>query len=140
MNSVILQIASRVVRALLILFALIALFRGHNHPGGGFIGGMLAGLSIAFRGFAYNIKAADEMTTFKPQNYLALGLILVILSVVPSLYLDDFFMQGEWWKLSVGSWQLKLGTPLVFDTGVFFVVIGVSVLFLFSLKRQNLWK
>jgi len=140
MNSIILQIASRIVRVLLILFALIALFRGHNHPGGGFIGGMLAGLSIAFRGFAYNIKAADEMTKFKPQNYVALGLVLVILSVVPSIYLNDFFMQGEWWKLAIGSWQLKLGTPLIFDTGVFFVVIGVSVLFLFSLKRQNLWK
>jgi len=140
MNSVILQIASRIVRTLLIFFALIALLRGHNHPGGGFIGGMLAGLSIAFRGFAYNITAADEMTKFKPHYYVALGLIIVLISVIPSLYLHDYFMQGEWFKISIGEWQLKIGTPLVFDIGVFFVVIGVSVLFLFSLKRQNLWK
>ncbi|MFO7939049.1 MAG: MnhB domain-containing protein [Bacteroidales bacterium] len=140
MNSVILQIASRIVRTLLILFALIALLRGHNHPGGGFIGGMLAGLSIAYRGFAYNITAANEMIKFKPHNYLALGLIIVLVSVIPSLYLDDFFMQGEWVTLAIGAWHLKIGTPLVFDIGVFFVVIGVSVLFLFSLKRQNLWK
>ena len=41
MNSVILQIASKYLRFLLIIFALLALFRGHNQPGGGFIGGSI---------------------------------------------------------------------------------------------------
>jgi multicomponent Na+:H+ antiporter subunit B len=46
MNSTILQIADRYVRWLLLLFALIALLRGHDYRGGGFIAGLLAGLSV----------------------------------------------------------------------------------------------
>ena len=49
MNAVLLQIATKYVKWILLVFALIALFRGHNYPGGGFIGGLLVGLSVVFQ-------------------------------------------------------------------------------------------
>jgi len=138
MNTVILQIAQRYVRALLLLFAIIALLRGHNHPGGGFIGGLLAGMSIVLKGFAFDIERVRASLKISPQAYIAAGLIIIVASFLPSIFAGEEFMKGLWLIISLpfGN-ELKLGTPLVFDIGVFFAVIGVTLLFLFSLKRAE---
>jgi len=138
MNSIILQIASRYVRAILLFFAVVALLRGHNHPGGGFIGGLLAGLSIVFQGFAYSAGYARKRTIISTGGFLALGLGLIILSLLPATLGQESLMKGAWVTVTLFSdWELKLGSPLLFDTGVFFAVIGVTVLFFFSLKREE---
>ncbi len=136
MNTVILQIAQRFVRGLLLLFAVIALLRGHNHPGGGFIGGLLAGMSIVLKGFAFDIDSVRAGLRVSPQAYIATGLIIIVGSFLPSIIIGEEFMKGLWLVISLpfGN-ELKLGTPLVFDIGVFFAVIGVTLLFLFSLKK-----
>lgn len=138
MNSTILQIAQRYVRFLLLLFAVVALLRGHNHPGGGFIGGLLAGLSIVMKGFAFDIDRVRQEMRISPPGFLFLGLIFVAASFLPSLLAGGSFMQGYWLKADLPLLgELKLGTPLLFDVGVFFSVIGVTVLFLFSLKKEH---
>ena len=138
MNSIILQIASRYVRAILLFFAVIALLRGHNNPGGGFIGGLLAGLSIVFQGFAYSAGYARERLRVSPGGFLSLGLGLIFLSLLPAALGQESLMKGAWVTVTLlFGWELKLGSPLVFDTGVFFAVIGVTVLFFFSLKREE---
>ena len=136
MNTVILQIAQRYVRGLLLLFAVILLLRGHNHPGGGFIGGLLAGMSIVLKGFAFDIDSVRVSLKISPQAYIATGLIIIVASFLPSIIAGEQFMKGLWLIISLpfGN-ELKLGTPLIFDIGVFFAVIGVTLLFLFSLKR-----
>jgi multicomponent Na+:H+ antiporter subunit B len=138
MNSTILQIAQRYVRLLLLLFAVIALLRGHNFPGGGFIGGLLAGLSIVMKGFAFDIERVREEMRITPVGFLTIGLTLIAMSMVPSLVTGEAFMQGFWIKPELPFiGEIKLGTPLLFDMGVFFAVIGVAVLFLFSLKKED---
>lgn len=138
MNTVILQIAQRFVRGLLLLFALIALLRGHNHPGGGFIGGLLAGMSIVLKGFAFDTARVRAGLRISPTAYIAIGLVIIVISFLFSLMAGEEFMKGMWFILPLpfGN-ELKLGTPLVFDIGVFFAVIGVTLLFLFSLKRAE---
>jgi multicomponent Na+:H+ antiporter subunit B len=136
MNSAILQIAQRYVRFLLLLFALIALLRGHNHPGGGFIAGLLAGLSMVMKGFAYDVEIVARQMKWPPSRFMALGLLLIVASTIPSLAHGISFMKGYWLQLEVPLiGDVKLGTPLLFDTGVFFSVIGVIRMFFFSLKR-----
>jgi len=136
MNTVILQIAQRFVRGLLLLFAVIALLRGHNHPGGGFIGGLLAGMSIVLKGFAFDIDHVRASLKMSPQAYIATGLIIIVASFLPSIVVGEEFMKGLWLVISLpfGN-EIKLGTPLVFDIGVFFAVIGVTLMFLFSLRK-----
>ena len=135
MNSVILQIAQKYVRFLLLLFAVIALLRGHNHPGGGFIAGLLAGLSIVMKGFAFDIERVRQQLKVSPTGFIVLGLGFILLSMLPAMFGGEMFMQGMWSTIPVPLLgDLKLGTPLVFDVGVFFGVIGVTLLFLFSLK------
>ncbi len=134
MNSNVLQLAEKYVRWLLLLFAFIALLRGHNLPGGGFIGGLLAGLSVVFQGFAYTPDYALGRLLFPPRIFLASGLSLVLLSMFPALLTGEVLMQGVWIALLPRE-ALKVGTPLLFDLGIFLTVIGVSLSFLFSLKK-----
>jgi len=135
MNSTILQIAQRYVRFLLIVFALLALIRGHNSPGGGFIAGLLAGLSMVMKSFAYTIDEVVKNMKISPGGLMALGLLLILVSTFPSILNGAEFMKGYWLVFNLPLLgDIKLGTPLVFDTGVFFGVIGVTRLFFFSLK------
>ena len=140
MNSVILQIAAKYVRWLLVFFAIVALYRGHNHPGGGFIGGLLVALSVIFYSLAFNAKKAKEKLMLQPESNIALGLILILISVLPGLFQKQFFngrSMDKYYRFPVLG-ELKLGTPFLFDIGVFFAVIGVTLMFFFSLKQN--WK
>lgn len=138
MNSVILQLAAKHIRWLMVLFALIALLRGHNHPGGGFIGGLLAALGILFNGFAYDAKKAKNMLNIQPATYIFFGLLMSLLSFVPSIIRKNALMTGEWLKISLPLFgDVKLGTPFIFDIGIFFTVIGVTLMFFFSLIRNK---
>ncbi len=141
MNTVILQIASKYVRGLLVLFAILALIRGHNYPGGGFIGGLLAALSVVYKGFAYTPEIAKEKILIKPEGYIISGLLLIWLSFLPSIFKNVDFMTGIWFTLFLPFFgELKLGTPFIFDVGVFLTVTGVILLFMFTLIRQVSWK
>ena len=138
MNSIILQIAAKYVRWLLIVFSVVALLRGHNYPGGGFIGGLLAALAIVYNGFAFDIKLVYEKLRIKPQAYISLGLLLIGLSLLPSIINGDTLMTGIWTSISIPLMgELKLGTPFLFDIGVFSAVVGVTLLFFFSLTQNE---
>lgn len=137
MNSVILQIAARYLRWILIFFAVLALFRGHNNPGGGFIGGLLAGLAIVYRGFAYNAFQLKEELKDRPEKYIAIGLACILLSFIPSIMTNQILMTGMWVTIPVPfTAGYKIGTPFLFDIGVFFGVIGVTLMFIFSLTQK----
>ncbi|MBW6534662.1 MAG: hypothetical protein K0B11_06610 [Mariniphaga sp.] len=138
MNSVILQLAAKYLKWLFIVFAVLALIRGHNSPGGGFIGGLMAGLAIVYNGFAYDTFRIKERLQNFPEWLIAGGLFVIVLSFFPSLLLGETIMSGVWLKISlplVG--ELKLGSPLLFDIGVFFTVIGVTLMFIFSLTQKR---
>lgn len=138
MNSVILQLASKHIRWLMLLFAIIALFRGHNYPGGGFIGGLLAALGIVFSGFAYDSKKARENLRIQPEVYITSGLMTSLLSLLPSIITNTTLMTGIWMEIPLPIiGYLKFGTPFLFDIGVFFTVIGITILFFFSLTRKE---
>jgi multicomponent Na+:H+ antiporter subunit B len=138
MNSVILQLATPYVRTLLVFFAFVALLRGHNNPGGGFIGGLLAALAIVFNSFAFDWRQVQSKLRIKPEGYVALGLILVLLSFIPSLLYSHILMKGVWISIPMGVLgELELGSPLLFDTGVFMAVIGVTLMFFFTLTNPK---
>ncbi len=141
MNSVILQIAAKYVRWLLVFFAIVALYRGHNHPGGGFIGGLLVSLSVIFYSLAYDAERAKQKLMLQPGTQIFIGLLLILISVLPGLFQKGTLMAGIWTSISIPVLgEIKLGTPFLFDIGVFFAVIGVTVMFFFSLKKVGQWK
>lgn len=141
MNSILLQIASKYIKWILVVFALVALFRGHNHPGGGFIGGLLVGLSVVFQSLASNASMAKEKLKIQPESYIAFGLLFILISTLPGLFLKNTFMTGVWFTVPLPVLgDLKLGTPFLFDIGVFMAVIGVTLMFFFTFNRVAKWK
>jgi multisubunit Na+/H+ antiporter MnhB subunit len=137
MESVILQIAARHMRPLLIILSVIVLYRGHNEPGGGFIGGLMLGAAYILYAMAFGVRKTQERIVFNPVNLTALGLLIALLSGLPSVFSDMPFMTGEWITLFKGAaMEIKLGTPLLFDLGVFFTVAGMLMLVMFSIMEE----
>lgn len=141
MNSVLLQIATKYIKWILVIFALIVLWRGHNHPGGGFIGGLMVGLSVVFQSLAGNAQSIKSKLKIQPESYLALGLFFILISTLPGLFLKGYFMAGVWTSIPIPLLgELKIGTPFVFDVGIFLAVIGVTLMFFFTLNEVAKWK
>lgn len=129
MHSTILSIANRYLGPILITLSLIALYRGHNYPGGGFIGGLIAASAILLHALSNGWSAAEKRLPLSPMALLALGLGLAMVSGLPSLLLGDPFMTSIWaptWHIPILG-KLKLGTPLLFDIGVYLAVIGFTI-------------
>jgi multicomponent Na+:H+ antiporter subunit B len=136
MNLNILQYAEKPIRWLLIIISIVALLRGHNYPGGGFIGGLLAGLAIVFQSLAYDVETVRKKMKLSPQSFIGIGLAIAAISLLPSIIGGAELMQAYWVKLQITeSYVLKLGTPLVFDIGIFFSVIGIVLMFIFNLSK-----
>ena len=137
MESIILQIAARHMRPLLIVLSLVVLYRGHNEPGGGVIGGLMFGAAYILYAMAFGVAKTQKSTFFNPINLTALGLLVALISGIPALMLGDIFMTGEWVTFFKDSaFELKLGTPLIFDVGVYFAVAGMLMLVMFSLMEE----
>jgi multicomponent Na+:H+ antiporter subunit B len=138
MDSILLRTGARVIVPIQLVFSLFLLVRGHNEPGGGFIGGLLAAGAIILYGIANGMPAARRKLRVQPQTLIGIGVIAATLSGVFALVAGRPFMTGLWGgsmpTLLAGT--LKFGTPLLFDVGVYFVVIGVAVLMIFSVAEE----
>jgi multicomponent Na+:H+ antiporter subunit B len=135
MNSVILRSATRLLIALIMLLSLFLLLRGHNMPGGGFIGGLVAAIAFALYTVAFGTEAAKHTLRFSPRVLIATGLSLAVASGFVAALLGTPFLTGVWTSLYLGDQEFKLGTPLLFDIGVFFVVAGIVLKMLFALEE-----
>lgn len=138
MNSLILQTAATFLLPLLLLFSLIELERGHNEPGGGFTGGLIAAAALALYAVAHDVATARRLLRVDPQAVISLGLLLAVAGgLLPGLW-GKPFLTGAWTNLSAaGHSDVYLGTPLLFDAGVYLVVTGVTVLIVFTLKEEE---
>jgi len=135
MNSLILSVAGRYLLPLLLLFSLFLLLRGHNEPGGGFVGGLVAASAFALYALAFDFAAARRLLRLEPRTLIALGLTVAGVSGFGGLLTGRPFFAPVW-----GAQELpiigKPGTPLFFDTGVYLTVIGITTLILFSLAEE----
>jgi multisubunit Na+/H+ antiporter MnhB subunit len=138
MRSSILQTATRFLMPLLLLFALFLLLRGHNEPGGGFVGGLVVAASFVLYAMAYGVDAGRRALLVDPSTLLGGGLLIALVSGVPAALIGRPFMTALWTNIGLGSGALDVGTPLVFDVGVFLTVIGVVLTIVFTLADVTL--
>lgn len=134
-ESLILRTVARIMLPLLLVLSLFMLIRGHNEPGGGFIGGLLASSAIILQIVAYGSNYARRAL---PVNYLivaALGTLVATTAGMLGMLLDEPFLKGLWLEQSIPGIG-KLGTPLLFDIGVYMTVIGVTTQIAFMLADE----
>jgi multicomponent Na+:H+ antiporter subunit B len=135
MQSIILRTASNYLLPLLLLFAVFLLLRGHYLPGGGFIGGLVASIAFVLHAFANGLADTRHLLRIHPGYFMPFGLALSFLAgVMPMFNADLPFMTGLW-KAEPVAVVGMLGTALLFDTGVFFVVIGSALTILFTISE-----
>jgi len=113
-----------VLYAMLLLASLWILVRGHNLPGGGFIGGLLAVTASAAYALAFGAARALRRLPFGPARLAAGGALLALLSGLPALLQGGAFLNHRWLMLSLGSLELALSTVMLFDLGVYLCVWG----------------
>ncbi|MEC3949611.1 hydrogen gas-evolving membrane-bound hydrogenase subunit E [Sphingobium sp. HWE2-09] len=129
-----LHVTGRWLAGLLLLASLVILWRGHDQPGGGFVGGLVAALAFALLALAYGVGSAERSLRVHPLTLVGVGILLTVLSGMPAMLVGQPFLTHLWWQ---PGWGLpKLGTTLVFDIGVYLVVWGAVLAFLFGLQRE----
>ncbi|MEZ5626550.1 MAG: hydrogen gas-evolving membrane-bound hydrogenase subunit E [Rhodocyclaceae bacterium] len=131
--SVLLRQAIRPLAALLAIVSLMLLWRGHNLPGGGFIGGLVAACAALLIALSAGADRARRLFRVGPVATLAAGLALSATAGVIALLQGQAFLTGHW----VFPGGLPLGTPLLFDAGVFLTVLGAVLHALFTLLERE---
>ncbi len=136
MNSVILSAASRVVHPVLLMFSIFLLLRGHNEPGGGFSGGLVAASAFILHAMAHGASTARRLLRADPQMLIGGGLLVSLASGLPSLLTGQPFLVGRWASIPVpGLGEWGFGTPLIFDVGVYLVVVGITLQIILSVAE-----
>ena len=139
MDSVILRAATHYLYPILMGLSLVVLYRGHNLPGGGFIGGLLAASAVMLRALSVGWDGIRGSRLLNPIRLMQWGLLVAASSAFIGLFFKGTFMQAVWaptWHLPLLG-KLKLGTPILFDIGVYMTVLGFAVQCAKSLDSNN---
>lgn len=136
-RMVILEVVTRVSFPLMMLFSLYLLMAGHNHPGGGFAGGLVAGLALTLRYLAGGRYELAEAMPVQAGLVLGAGMAIAVLAGIAPVALgggifDSVTIVRDLPVLG----ETHLPSALVFDVGVYLVVLGVVLDFLRSLGSQ----
>lgn len=133
MNSLVFKTAANFILIITLLFSVWVLFRGHNAPGGGFIGGLIAASGFALYLLAYDIKALKKIIKINLTLLLALGFMLAFCSGMIAALQHKIFLTGVWIKIKFIN--ISLGSPILFDVGVYLVVFSSILIIMLALEE-----
>src|SRR5690606_31763474 len=137
-GSLFFRYVARLMMPVLLMFSLFLLLRGHNQPGGGFVGGLVASSSIILMTLAYGADEVRERLRIDFLRAMFYGLALALVAGLMGLFLGVAFQDAFWWKPYIqGIGRLELGTPLVFVTGVYVVVFSVTSSIVMNMAEEG---
>ncbi|HEU4894811.1 MAG TPA: MnhB domain-containing protein [Acidimicrobiia bacterium] len=114
-----------IVRTALV-FSLFLLFSGHNSPGGGFVAGLVFGISLILKYVAGGIDEMRELVPVGPEVLLGGGLSIALLTGLAGWVWGDAFLESAYFEVELPVLgTLKASSALPFDIGVFAVVVGL---------------
>jgi multicomponent Na+:H+ antiporter subunit A len=122
----------------LLVFSLYLLFGGHNQPGGGFAGGLVAGVTILLVWSAGGLETVARVLPVRSTALMGAGLIIAVAvgfaAAVPGLA----FLESGYIELSLPIiGKVKLVSALVFDVGVYLVIVGMTLALIRSLGDEG---
>ena len=137
MTSLILSAASRLILPLMLLFSVNLLLHGHNEPGGGFVGGLVAAAAFALYAIAFGVARTREALHINTIRLIGIGLLLAFLSGLLPLFGQKPFLTAVWSDITLPVIG-RLNTVLTFDTGVYLVVVGVTLTIIFAMAEADI--
>jgi multicomponent Na+:H+ antiporter subunit A len=120
------DVPARIIFHTTIVGSLFLLFVGHNRPGGGFVGGLVAGAAVALRFVAGGIDDVRALTPLRPWTILGTGLAIAGVTALVPVALGDPVLSSAAWSIDapvLGT--IKTTSALVFDAGVYAAVVGL---------------
>ena len=139
MNTLILKKTALWCFPAFVVLSLVVLYRGHNLPGGGFIGGLLFSSAFILIAMACGTDTALKKLRFEPVIFIAAGLLLAVISGFIAVFMNQPFMTAIWLpgvSLPLLG-KVHLGTPILFDIGVFLAVSGFTLKVFFNLSMED---
>ena len=137
MTSLILETGTRAIFHTVLVFSLYLLFSGHNAPGGGFIGGLVAAGAFVLFYVAYGPDRLRRLVPVAPESLLGSGLALAVLTGLLGLLLSGSFLDSGVWDLHLPLLgAVHLSSVLVFDIGVYAIVLGLGLKILETLGAE----
>ena len=139
MKSIVLSQTTKFLTPAFVVLSLFITYRGHNLPGGGFIGGLMLSTAFALLAVSEGVEKARKALRIPPELLIAFGLITALLSGLLSVWVGGAFMESLWlpgFSLPLIG-KVHLGTPILFDIGVFMTVAGFTLKVFFSLCKEE---
>ncbi|CAA0091981.1 Na(+)/H(+) antiporter subunit B [BD1-7 clade bacterium] len=130
MQTLIFRTSAHIVTSFMLVFAVYLLLRGHNAPGGGFIAGLIAVIAMALLMLAEGPDYVRQRLVYSPVIYAISGIVLSLFAGFIPLLFGKAFLTGLW------AQNLPIGTPLLFDFGVFFAVLGSVLTILLNVEEE----
>jgi multicomponent Na+:H+ antiporter subunit B len=96
------------------------------------VGGLVTAAAFALYGIAYGVDRARRALLVRPITLLGAGLAIALLSGVPAVLVGEPFLTAQWVLQPIA-----VGTPVLFDIGVFLVVAGVATMMVFTLAEES---
>lgn len=136
-RSIMLEVTVRLIFHAVIVFSVYLLFAGHNMPGGGFAAGLVAGVALALRYLAGGRYELAEAAPIDAGKLLGLGLVFAAGTAVGGLIWGSTVLDAAWLDLTIPViGEIHVGTSLLFDIGVYLIVIGLMLDILRSLGAE----
>ncbi len=137
MNTLIFRTIAPFLSALMLVFSVFVLLRGHNEPGGGFIGGLIAASALAIQGIALGVGSVRRALRVDPLAIAGIGLLLSAASGLVPLLTATPFLTGIWITVPLGFTYMDLSTVMLFDMGVYLVVMGSITAIALALEEKE---
>lgn len=138
MSSLIVRATARGLTPLMVVLSVWLLLRGHDEPGGGFIASLVAGAAVVLQYLANGVEGVRRFLPLRATTLLGWGLLVATGFGIAGLLLGGQFLEGAIWTAELPLLgELKVAASLIFDVGVYLVVLAVIVAIVRYLGEQQ---
>lgn len=136
-RSLLLEVIVRILFHSIIVVSVYLLFAGHNLPGGGFAGGLVAGMALVMRYVAGGRWELGAAAPTDAGRLLGAGMVLALSCAIVPLFFGAAPLTSTYWKAELPLLgEVEFVTSTIFDVGVYLVVIGLVLDVLRSLGAE----
>jgi len=137
-NDMMLQVSLRLISLIIFTFSLYLFFAGHNSPGGGFIGGLMTASAILGLYLVFDMKTITKAIPFNFSTMIGVGLLFAVTTgIIGTIFGYPFLKQffGSFHLPILGEFELT--TALLFDLGVYLVVVGAALTIILTIAEDD---
>lgn len=135
MKTIILGTAIKILIPVFLVFSAYIFFRGHDEPGGGFIAALVTSIGFIFHMIAFGVEETKSIYKIGTINLMGVGLGFALMAGILPFFRGKTYFNALWPNTQLPFIE-KIGTPILFDAGVYLLVVGVVLRIAFTLFEE----